>query len=114
MISDETRERPPRLDDELLVAEAELAAAGWRFVTIDGLTVESETDLDLYEEALFAFDAAAGSRQSCHASSSSRLTFGIRGADAQERVKALRARLEELNPPGICGGRRWQIRDGGR
>ena len=46
----------------LLVAEAEMAAAGWRFVTVGGLETDSEADLGRYEQVLDAFDAAAGGR----------------------------------------------------
>ena len=106
------RKRAQRLGDELLPAEAELAAAARRFVTIDGPTVEA--DLDLYEQALFAFDAEAAARQGHHASTSSRLTFGIRGARLSSASRRCGPGWKELNPAGICGGRRWQIRDSAR
>jgi len=98
----------------LLVAEAETAAAGWRFVTVGGLETDSEADLGRYEQVLDAFDAAAGGRHCCLFSISSRLTFGICGADAEQRITWLRARLEELNPAGLSGDPRWEIRDSAR
>jgi hypothetical protein len=111
MTPEEARQRAQRTADELLIAEAEMAAAGWRFITVDGLTVESEADLDLYEQVLSAFDEAASGRQGRHASTSSRLTLGIRGEDAEDRIMA-QARLAELNPPGAWGASRWEVRDG--
>jgi hypothetical protein len=114
MIPEQARQHMRQLHDELLVAEAAQVAEGWRFLTIDGITVESEGDLDLYELVLFAFDEAVGSRQSRYASTSSQLTLGIRGEDADQRIDELRRRVAEINPPSPWSGRRWQIRDGAR
>jgi hypothetical protein len=114
MTPDQARQHARQLQEQLLNTEAAHLAAGWRFVTVDGLAIESETDLDRYEQALSAFDEAAAGHQSRHMSSSSRVTFGIRGDDAEQQIAVLRARLEKLNPPGPWGPRRWEIRVGAR
>jgi hypothetical protein len=103
-----------QLQDDLLVAEAAQVAEGWRFLTVDGITAESEQDLHLYEQVLFAFDEAASGHESRYASTSSQLTLGIRGQDAGQRIAELRCRVAALNPPGFWSGQRWQIRDGAR
>jgi hypothetical protein len=114
MTPEDARRPLRRLQDELLVAEAAQLAAGWRFVTIEGIAIECEADLELYEQVLFAFDEAARGRENRYASMSDRLTLGIRGADADQRIAALRARLAGLNPTDPWSGRRWEIRDGAR
>lgn len=53
-------------------------------------------------------------RQGRHFGKSSGLAFGIRSADAEERVQMLRERLDVLNPTGSVGGRRWTLREGMR
>ena len=114
MTPEEARRHAQGLQDELLAAEAEQLATGWRFVTIDGLTIDCEADLERYEQVLSAFDEAAAGCERRHASTSSRLTLGIRGAGAGQRIAALRARLDALNPPGVWSACRWEIRDGAR
>jgi hypothetical protein len=57
-------------------------------------------------------DAAAGISAPQYLSTSSRVTSGLRGPEAQQRVATLRARLEELNPPSRQD--RWEVRDGHR
>lgn len=109
MTPGQARQHARRLNEQLLMAEA----AGWRFVTIDGITTESEAGLQLYEQVLYAFEDAAG-RERRYASTCSRLTFGIRSDDAGQCIALLRARLAELNPPGARGGHRWDIRGGTR
>jgi hypothetical protein len=115
MTFDQARQQPRRAGDEL-VAEAAYLAAGWRFLTIDGLTVDCEADLETYNEVLCAFDEAAAGREHRYAATSSRLTLGICGAGAEQRIAALRARLAALNPSDAWSpsARRWEIRDGGR
>lgn len=103
-----------RLHDDALVAEAALVAAGWRFLTVDGLTVDSQADLDRYEQVLAAFDDAAAGRERRHQSTSSCLTVGIRGPDAEQRIAWLRERIAELNPASFWGGRQWDLRDAAR
>ena len=116
MTFDQARQHARRLDDELVVAEAAYLAAGWRFLTSEGLTVDCEADLETCNEVLCAFDEAAAGREHRSATTSSRLTPGIRGADAEQRIAALRARLAALNPPDAWSPpvRRWEIRDGAR
>jgi hypothetical protein len=118
MTSDQARE----LDRRLLVAEAEQAAAGWVYLTVHGCVIGSDADLERYHQLLEAFDAAAAGRESRHYSSSSGLTFGIRGQargqatrveDALRRIAILHARLDMLNPCGMFGPH-WDIRDGAR
>ena len=78
-------------------------------------------DLERYLRALDAFDKAAAGRENRYYSSSSCLTFGIRGKapgkpradDALRRIAVLHTRLDALNPQGLFGAR-WDIRDGAR
>ena len=121
MTPDQARQRA-RLEQDLLVAEAEQAALGWMYLTVEGIVIESEPDLERYLRALDAFDKAAAGRESRYYSSSSCLTFGIRGEaagkttradDALRRIAVLHARLDALNPQGLFGAR-WDIRDGAR
>ena len=79
MTPDQARELARGLVRRLLVAEAEQAAAGWAYLTVDGCVIESEADLERYQQLLEAFDQAAAGRQSRYYSSSSGLTFAIRG-----------------------------------
>jgi hypothetical protein len=118
MTPDQARE----LDRRLLVAEAEQAAAGWAYLTVDGCVIESEADLERYQQLLETFDKAAAGWESRYYSSSSCLTFGIRGKacgettradDALRRMAILHARLDVLNPCGMFGPQ-WDIRDGAR
>ena len=114
MTSEDDRQYAQQRQDQLLVAEAAQLAAGWRFVTVDGIAVECEEDLELYEQVLFAFDEVARGRESRHASTSSRLALGIRSQDADQRIAGLRGRIDALNPRDPWSGRRWEIRDGAR
>lgn len=122
MTPDQARELARELDRRLLVAEAEQAAAGWAYLTVDGCVIESEADLERYQQLLEAFDTAAAGRESRYYSSSSCLTFAIRGEacgetaradDALRRMAILHARLDVLNPCGMFGPQ-WDIRDGAR
>jgi len=76
--------------------------------------IESEPDLERYLRALDAFGEVAAGRECRYCSTSSRLTFGIRGEaagqttrgeDASERIAVLHARLDALNPSGLFGAR---------
>ena len=107
MTPDQARRRARRLEQDLLVAEAEQAALGWMYLTVEGLD---------------AFGEVAAGRQCRYCRTSSCLTFGIRGEaagqttrveDASERIAVLHARLDALNPQGLFGAR-WDIRDGAR
>jgi hypothetical protein len=111
MTPEDARQYAQQLQDQLLVAEAAQLAAGWRFVTIDGIAVGCEEDLELYEQVLFAFDEVARGRESRHASTSSRLTLGIRGEDADQRIAGLWGCIDALNPRDPWSGRRWEVRD---
>ena len=122
MTPDQARQRARRLEQDLLVAEAEQAALGWMYLTVDGIVIESEPDLERYLCALDAFGEVAAGRQCRYRATSSRLTFGIRGEaagestrgeDASERIAVLHARLDALNPSGLFGAQ-WDIRDGAR
>ena len=122
MTPDQARQRARRLEQDLLVAEAEQAALGWMYLTVEGIDIESEPDLERYLRALDAFGEVAAGRQCRYCSTSSRLTFGIRGEaagqstrgeDASARIAVLHARLDALNPQGLFGAR-WDIRDGAR
>ena len=122
MTPDQARQRARRREQDLLVAEAEQAALGWTYLTVEGIDIESEPGLERYLRALDAFDKAAAGRESRYYSSSSCLTFGIRGKaagqttradDALRRIAVLHARLDALNPQGLFGAR-WDIRDGAR
>ncbi len=122
MTPDQARQRARWLEQDLLVAEAEQAALGWMYLTVEGIDIESEDVLERYLRALDAFDKAAAGRESRYYSSSSCLTFGIRGKaagqtaradDALRRIAVLHARLDALNPQGLSGAR-WDIRDGAR
>jgi hypothetical protein len=42
------------------VAEAEQAALGWMYLTVEGIDIESEPDLERYLRALDAFGEVAG------------------------------------------------------
>lgn len=103
-----------QLQDDALAAEAAQLATGWRFLTIEGITIECDADLELYEQVLTAFREAADGVENRRVSASSRLTLGVRGAGAEQRIADLRTRLEPLNPPEPWSGRRWQVRDGAR
>ena len=70
------------------MAEAEQAALGWMYLTIEGIDIGSEDDLERYLRALDAFDKAAAGRESRYYSSSSCLTFGIRGKAARQTARA--------------------------
>jgi hypothetical protein len=122
MTPDQARRRARRMEQDLLVAEAEQAAFGWMYLTVEGIDIESEPDLERYLRALDAFGEVAAGRQCRYRSTSSCLTFGIRGEaagqttrgeDASERIAVLHARLDALNPSGLFGAR-WDIRDGAR
>ena len=122
MTSDQARQRARRLEQDLLVAEAEQAALGWAYLTVEGIDVDSEPDLERYLRALDAFGEVAAGRQCRYRSTSSCLTFGVRGEaagqstrgeDASARIAVLHARLDALNPSGLFGPR-WDIRDGAR
>jgi hypothetical protein len=54
--SNEDRMRA-QLDQALLLADAEQAALGWGYLTVDGFGIKSEPDLERYLQALEAFDA---------------------------------------------------------
>jgi hypothetical protein len=115
MNPDQAREKYRQLEARILASEAEMIAAGWRFLTVDGITVESEEDLRLLEQVLDAYDTAgAGIPERRHMSTHSRMTFGLRGPGAEAGIAALRARLDKLNPPSYWEGHRWEIRDGYR
>ena len=122
MIPGQARRRACRLEQDLLVAEAEQAALGWMYLTAEGIDIESEPGLERYLRALDAFGEVAAARQCRYRSTSSRLTFGMRGEaagqttrgeDASARIAVLHARLDALNPQGLLGAR-WDIRDGAR
>ena len=122
MTPDQARQRARRLEQDLLVAEAEQAARGWLYLTVEGIVIESEPGLERYLRALDAFGEVAAGRQSRYRATSCCLTFGIRGEaagqttrgeDASERIAVLHARLDALNPQGLFGAR-WDIRDGAR
>ena len=51
------------LDRDLLVAEAEQAAPGWMYLTVEGIDIESEPDLERYLRALDAFSEVAAGRE---------------------------------------------------
>ena len=122
MSPDQARQRARLLEQDLLVAEAEQAAFGWAYLTVDGIDIESEPDLERYLRALEVFGEVAAGRQCRCCSTSCCLTFGIRGEaagqrtrgeDASARIAVLHARLDALNPQGLFGPR-WDIRDGAR
>jgi hypothetical protein len=122
MTPDQARQRARQLEQDLLVAEAEQAALGWMYLTVEGIVIESEPDLERYLCALDAFGEVAAGRQCRYCSTSCCLTFGIRGEaagqatrgeDASARIAVLHARLDALNPQGLFGPR-WDIRDGAR
>ena len=122
MTPDQARRLARRLEQDLLVAEAEQAALGWMYLTAEGIDIESEPDLKRYLRALDAFGEVAAGRQCRYRSTSSCLTFGIRGKaagqtaradNALRRIAVLHARLDALNPQGLFGAR-WDIRDGAR
>ena len=63
MTPDQARQRARRLEQDLLVAEAEQAALGWMYLTVEGIDIESEPDLERYLRALDAFGEVAAGRQ---------------------------------------------------
>ena len=52
------------MEQDLLVAEAEQAALGWMYLTVEGIDVDSEPDLERYLCALEAFGEVAAGRGS--------------------------------------------------
>ena len=113
MTPDQARKLARQLDQDLLVAEAEQATLGWAYLTVDGIVIESEPGLERYQQALDAFEEVAAGRQRGYRSTSSCLTFGIRGGaagestrgeDASARIAVLHARLDALNRRA-CSGR---------
>ncbi len=62
MTPDQARQRARRLEQDLLVAEAEQAALGWMYLTVDGIDIDSEPDLERYLRALDAFGEVAARR----------------------------------------------------
>jgi hypothetical protein len=42
MTPDQARQRARRMERDLLVAEAEQAALGWTYLTVEGIDIESE------------------------------------------------------------------------
>jgi len=114
MTPEEARRHAQRLQDELLAAEAEQLAAGWRFVTIDGLTIDCEADLERYEQVLSAFDETAAG---CERRRAKHLIPADPRYPRRRRRAAhrgARARLDAPNPPGVWSACRWEIRDGAR
>ena len=87
MIPDQARRLARRLEQDLLVAEAEQAALGWMYLTVEGIDIESGADLERYLRALDAFGEAAAGRENRYYSSSSCLTFGIRGKAAGQTAR---------------------------
>ena len=85
--SRQARRRACRLEQDLLVAEAEQAALGWMYLTVEGIDIESEPGLERYLRALDAFGEVAAGRQGRYCSTSSRLTFGIRGEAAGQATR---------------------------
>ena len=59
MTPDQARQRARRLEQDLLVAEAEQAALGWMYLTVEGIDIDSEPDLERYLRALDAFGEVA-------------------------------------------------------
>jgi hypothetical protein len=115
MTPEEARRVARRLQDAALVAEAESVAEGWHFLTVEGIATEDQPSTDLYDQAITVFREVVGTgRQGRHFGTSSGVTFGIRSADAEERIQLLRERLDMLNPTGFAGGRRWTLREGMR
>ena len=78
MTPDQARQRARRLEQDLLVAEAEQAALGWMYLTAEGIDIDSEPGLERYLRALDAFGEVAAGRERRYRSTSSCLTFGIR------------------------------------
>jgi len=122
MTPDQARQRARRLEQDLLVAEAEQAALGWMYLTVEGIVIESEPGLERYLCALDAFGEVVAGRECRYRATSCCLTFGIRGEaagestrgeDASARIAVLHARLDALNPSGLFGAQ-WDIRDGAR
>lgn len=100
------------VDEMVLVAEAELTAKGWRFLTVDGLTFEDPASADLYDQAITMFQEVVGTGHlSQHYGTSSGLTFAVLGGDADDLIRVLRERLELLSPPDPAGGRWWTFRE---
>ncbi|PRY01031.1 hypothetical protein [Allonocardiopsis opalescens] len=100
--------------DDLLIAEADQIAGGWRFVTVEGIIVDTARELELYEQVLEIFDQVAGSRPARHSATPTRLTLAVWGPDAQERADELIRRVRALNPQRLWGGFQWEIRDSAR
>lgn len=97
-----------------LMAEVEEVARGWRMLTIDHLTIDSPEGAALYEQVMDLFAEMATGRECRQHATSSSLTLGICGPNAEERIDRLRTRLDDLNPPSFWGGHQWEIRDGAR
>ena len=68
-----TPDQARRLEQDLLVPEAEQAALRWMYLTVEGIDIGSEDDLERYLRTLDAFDKAAAGRESRYYSSSSAL-----------------------------------------
>jgi hypothetical protein len=62
MTPDQACQRARRLEQDLLVAEAEQAALGWMYLTAEGIDIEPEPGLERYLRAPDAFDKAAAGR----------------------------------------------------
>ena len=63
MTPDQARQRARRLEQDLLVAEAEQAALGWMYLTVEGIDIKSEPDLERYLRAVDAFGEVAAGRE---------------------------------------------------
>ena len=96
------------------MAEAEQAALGWMYLTVEGIVIESEPDLERYPCALDAFGEVAAGRECRYRATSCCLTFGIRGEaagqtargeeDASARIAVLHARPGRAEPIGPVRG----------
>ena len=63
MTPDQARRLARLLEQDLLVAEAEQAALGWMYLTVEGIDIDSEPDLERYLRAVDAFGEVAAGRE---------------------------------------------------
>lgn len=102
---------------QVLLAEAGQAALGWAYLTVSGIAVDTQADLERYHRALDVFEEVAAGRERRHYEGADYVTFAVRGQSCLGRLRAedadwviaeLYDQMNRLKPPARRPGS-WQI-----